>query len=50
MLFGCATLRAQAPTVDVTGESVGQWINAGNSGCMTMTFKQVGGEDEGSKY
>jgi hypothetical protein len=43
MLFGCASTRSETPTVDVTGEWVGQWINAGNSGGMTMTLKQVDG-------
>jgi len=43
MLFGCASIRSEPPTVDVTGEWVGQWTNAGNSGGMTMTLKQVEG-------
>jgi hypothetical protein len=43
MLFGCASTRSGPPNVDVTGEWVGQWTNAGNSGGMTMTLKQVDG-------
>jgi hypothetical protein len=44
LLFGCATARtqAQAPTVDVTGEWVGQWVGNSYSGDMTMTLTQVG--------
>ena len=43
MLFGCASIRSEPPTGDVTGDWVGQWTNAGNSGGMTMTLKQVEG-------
>jgi len=43
MLFGCASIRSEPPTVDVTGEWVGQWTNMGNGGGMTMTLKQVDG-------
>ena len=43
MLLGCASTRSAPPTVNVTGEWVGQWNNAGNSGDMTMMLKQVDG-------
>ena len=43
MLLGCASTRSAPPTVNVSGEWVGQWTNAGNSGDIAMTLKQVDG-------
>jgi len=43
MLLGCASTRSAPSTANVTGEWVGQWTNAGNSGDITMTLKQVDG-------
>jgi len=43
LVAGCATSRTQPPNVDVTGEWVGEWVNATGSGGISMTLKQVDG-------